>query len=88
MKEIVTEPKVIIGFCLVMVGWVLPLLMVMRYIEPTFFLCFISYAASLSGLILGFIGTASAVSFLRLRRRDYAREMMKKDLESREDRPE
>ena len=67
MKEIVIEPKVIIGFCLVVIGWVLPLLMVMRYIQPTFFLCFFSYAASLSGLMLGVIGTASAVTFLRAR---------------------
>jgi mannose/fructose/N-acetylgalactosamine-specific phosphotransferase system component IIC len=88
MKEIYTEPKIIIGFCLVMIGWVIPLLMVMQYIKPTFLLCFISYAASLSGLALGFIGTASAVSYLRLRRRDYARELMKKELESRENRPD
>jgi hypothetical protein len=78
MKEIITEPKVIIGFCLVMIGWVIPLLMVMRYIQPTFFLCFFSYAASLSGLMLGVIGTASAVSFLRARKRDQIRRLKKK----------
>jgi hypothetical protein len=67
MKTIITEPKVIIGFCLVIIGWVLPLLMVMQVIQPTFFLCFLSYIASLVGLFLGVIGTASAVAFLRLR---------------------
>jgi mannose/fructose/N-acetylgalactosamine-specific phosphotransferase system component IIC len=88
MKEIVTEPKIIIGFCLVMIGWGLPLLMVMQYIQPTFLLCFIAYAASFSGIVLGFIGTASAVSYLRLRKRDYARKMMEKDMESRENHPD
>ena len=88
MKEFIREPKIIIGFCLVMTGWVLAVLMVMRYVQPTFFLCFLSYAASFSGMVLGFIGAASAVSYIRLRRRDYFREMVKKDLESRENRPD
>jgi hypothetical protein len=77
MKTIVTEPKVIIGFCLVIIGWVLPLLMVMQVIQATFFLCFLAYIASLVGLFLGMIGTASAVAYLKLRAKDNQRNMRK-----------
>lgn len=54
------HPKllILIGFFLVLAGAVVPLLMVMQYIKPTFLLCFACYAASFSGLILGLIGTA------------------------------
>ena len=54
------DPKriLIIGFILVFTGFILPLLMVIKVIEPTFFLSFISYTTSLIGLILGFIGAA------------------------------
>jgi hypothetical protein len=49
----------------------------MCYVQPTFFLCFFSYAASLSGLMLGVIGTASAVSFIHRRKIDRMRELKK-----------
>lgn len=39
-------------------GVVFPFLMVIKIIESTFFLNFFSYAASLSGMMLGIIGTA------------------------------
>jgi glucan phosphoethanolaminetransferase (alkaline phosphatase superfamily) len=77
MKTIITEPKVIIGFCLVIIGWVLPLLMVMQVIQASFFLCFLAYTASLVGLFLGVIGTASAVAYLRLRNKDDQRNLRK-----------
>lgn len=53
------HPKrlILIGFILVLMGAVLPLLMVMSYIKTSFLLCFACYAASFSGLILGIIGT-------------------------------
>ena len=54
------HPKlmILIGFIMVLMGVVLPLLMVMKYLEATFFLCFLSYTVSISGVILGIIGTA------------------------------
>ena len=56
---------ILIGFVLVVVGAVLPFLMVMRVVEPTFFLSFLSYGASMIGLFLGFIG---ATMYVRERR--------------------
>ncbi len=49
---------ILIGFALMVVGVVLPLLMVIHVIESTFFLNFFSYTASLVGLILGISGAA------------------------------
>ncbi|MGB9640237.1 MAG: hypothetical protein ACPL4H_04955 [Anaerolineales bacterium] len=51
----------VIGFLLSLIGWLFPLLMVIRVIEPTFTLSFLSYAASVSGLFLGIIGAASYI---------------------------
>jgi hypothetical protein len=42
----------------VLVGVALPFLMVLDYIEPTFLLGFVSFAASVGGLTLGMIGSA------------------------------
>lgn len=52
------RPKtlILVGFVLVVVGFVLPFLMVMQVVESTFFLNFISYAASVVGMVLGMIG--------------------------------
>lgn len=52
---------IIIGFVLVMLGWILPFLMVLHVIPSTFFLNFFSYAVSLIGLILGILGSATYV---------------------------
>jgi len=54
------NPKrfIIIGFFLVLIGFVAPFLMVMDILESTFFLNFLSYAASLGGLLMGIIGAA------------------------------
>jgi hypothetical protein len=54
------HPKYIIllGFSLVLLGFVLPFLMVMRLVEPSFFLSFLSYGASVAGLFLGIIGAS------------------------------
>jgi hypothetical protein len=49
---------ILIGFVLVVLGFVLPFLMVAKVIESTFFLNFFSFAASISGLLLGVIGSA------------------------------
>jgi hypothetical protein len=47
-----------LGFILLVTGVVLPFLMMIQVIEPTFFLGFLSYFSSMIGLILGTIGTA------------------------------
>jgi hypothetical protein len=48
---------IIIGFVLVLIGFVVPLLMVIRLIEPGFLIGFASYGASVIGLLLGLFGT-------------------------------
>jgi hypothetical protein len=52
----------LIGLALMILGIVLPFLMVVHVLESTFFLNFFSYAASLLGLFLGIIGSASYVA--------------------------
>jgi hypothetical protein len=47
-----------IGFVLVMLGFILPLLEVLHILESTFFLNFFSYTASVLGVFLGVIGVA------------------------------
>jgi hypothetical protein len=63
------DPRILlgIGFILLALGVVLPILMVMHILESTFFLNFFSYAASLVGLILGMIGAMSIVARNRKR---------------------
>lgn len=47
-----------IGFFLVLAGAVLPMLMVLGYIQINFFLAFLTYGMSLVGLMFGIIGAA------------------------------
>jgi hypothetical protein len=54
-----------LGFVLVLFGFVAPFLMVIRLIEPSFALSFLSHAASVGGLFLGMIGSAT---YIRSRR--------------------
>ncbi len=49
---------VVIGFILVLFGFVGPYLMVLGIVETSFALSFLSHAASVGGLFLGMIGTA------------------------------
>ncbi len=49
---------ILIGFLLSLVGVALPFLMVIQSVPSTFFLNFLSFTASISGLILGIIGAA------------------------------
>ena len=49
---------IIVGFVLLLVGVVLPFLMVLRLLESTLPLNFISYGSSTAGLIVGFMGIA------------------------------
>jgi len=55
-----TNPKrlILIGFFLVLFGFISPWLMILDIVENTFFLSFLTYAAQVGGLILGMIGAA------------------------------
>ncbi|HKI53014.1 MAG TPA: hypothetical protein VJ987_02730 [Anaerolineales bacterium] len=44
------------GVILLLVGWIIPLLIIMRVLPSTFFLNFLSWGASVAGLFLGFVG--------------------------------
>ncbi|MGQ9599570.1 MAG: hypothetical protein ACUVWZ_09155 [Anaerolineae bacterium] len=61
------HPKAILalGFVLVLFGVIAPLLMVLKVIEPSFWLSFLSFGASVAGLFLGLIGTAFYVRLHR-----------------------
>jgi len=56
---------ILIGFILVLLGVILPLLMVLRFIEPTFPLSFFSFGAGVAGLLLGVVGAAYYVRIYR-----------------------
>lgn len=66
------DPKILlgVGFLLLVIGVVLPMLMVLQIIESTFFLDFFSYGASFLGLIVGLIGAFSLIQKSRKRDRD------------------
>ena len=46
------------GFILVLFGAVMPFLMVTKIVESTYFMNFLSYGASVVGLMMGIIGSA------------------------------
>jgi len=48
-----------IALGLLLFGWVMPFLMVIHVVESTFFLNFLSWGASVSGLYLGVTALAS-----------------------------
>ena len=52
-----------VGFVMVLMGMLLPLLMVIDMIPTTFFLSLFSHAASVTGLFLGLIGAARYVGY-------------------------
>jgi hypothetical protein len=64
-----TSPKklIAIGFILVLIGFIVPLLMVGKIIETSFALGFISYGASVVGLFLGLLGAAAYTGLHRRR---------------------
>jgi hypothetical protein len=48
----------LIGFVLLVIGFLLPFVMVLHLIESTLFLGFVAYLASFLGLVIGLIGVA------------------------------
>ncbi len=58
MRRFTPLQLIVIAGVLLVLGAVLPFLMVIRLIEPSFALSFFSYGASLVGLVMGLIGIA------------------------------
>jgi membrane associated rhomboid family serine protease len=58
MRDTNPRAMIAIGFVLVLLGFVVPLLMVTRIIESNLALSFISHGASVGGLFLGILGGA------------------------------
>ncbi len=46
-----------VGFGLLVLGFVLPVLMIMQLLPSTFFLNFLAYGMSFSGLMIGVLGS-------------------------------
>jgi hypothetical protein len=61
MRRITPIQMIGLGFALVLFGFVAPFLMTLAVVEPSFWLSFLSHTASVSGLFLGIIGSASYV---------------------------
>ena len=55
----------VLGTLMMILGVVLPLLMVVKVIESTFLLAFISFGFSLVGMVVAFLGLFSYVSIRR-----------------------
>ena len=55
MMKLSNKSLLIIAFLLLLMGVVLPFLMVIKVFENSYLLSFLSYAASISGLVLGSI---------------------------------
>lgn len=54
-----------IGAVALVIGWLLALFTVMRIVEPTFAVLFISYGLSAGGLIIGLVGVYGHFPFRR-----------------------
>jgi len=60
----------VIGFLMVLIGAVLPFLMVMRFVQSTFLINFVAYAASTIGIFLCVISVAMYVGNTRRKDED------------------
>ncbi len=67
MSRLSPVQLILIGFVMLVIGFALPFVMVMRIVEPTLLLNFIAYLSSLFGLIIGVIGI---VLYTRTRGKD------------------
>lgn len=56
MDRLKPRRLIAVGSCLVLAGWVVPFLMVLRVLEASFALLFLGYAALLSGMVVGLVG--------------------------------
>ena len=58
MIRLSSRSIILIGFILVFLGFLLPLLMVIKVLESTYFLNFFSFIASIIGLFMGLMGAS------------------------------
>ena len=58
MRRLHPREIIALGFVLVLFGFLAPFLMTIKVIGASFVLSFLSYSASVSGLLLGIIGAA------------------------------
>ncbi len=58
MMTFAPRKAMIVGGILVVFGFVIPFLMTIRVIPPSFLLAFLAHGASVGGLLLGMIGAA------------------------------
>jgi len=61
MRTINPRNLFIIGFILLFLGLIIPMLMVLQIIKSTLFLNFFAYASSVLGLLLGIVSSAYMV---------------------------
>lgn len=65
MKKAHPNFTILIGFFLVMMGFIIPVMIIMKYLPSTFFLNFLAYACSVAGLMMGIIGAANSAILRR-----------------------
>ena len=58
MRRLHPWEVIALGFVLVLFGFVVPFLMTVKVVKASLLLSFLSYGASVSGLLLGIIGAA------------------------------
>ncbi|EKD88996.1 MAG: hypothetical protein ACD_34C00241G0003 [uncultured bacterium] len=67
MKKLTPLHMILIGSALMLLGILFPLLMVLKLIPASFWLCFLTYSLSVSGMFTGFIG---ALTYTRFKKRN------------------
>ena len=60
MKHLHSKQILLLGFVLVLLGFLIPFLMVLKIIESSWALDFFAFGASFAGILLGVIGAAEA----------------------------
>ncbi len=68
MKKAHPNLTILIGFFLVLMGFIIPVMIIMKYLRSTFFLNFLAYACSVAGLMMGIIGAANSAILHRRRK--------------------
>jgi positive regulator of sigma E activity len=66
MSRVKPVQLVLMATALLLMGWLLAFLMVLKVIQSTFFLNFLAYTLQLAGFFLGFI---SITMFIRVRKK-------------------
>ncbi|MCI0475064.1 MAG: hypothetical protein L0Y55_02345 [Anaerolineales bacterium] len=67
MNRLTPSQMMWLGFFLLVLGFVLPFLMVLQFLESNLLTTFIAYLASFSGLVIGLMGV---VEYARIQKKD------------------